>query len=61
MSTATQIDLVSMIFQFLRAWMGSNIDLLTTATVKLSDFLYELSEQLFLQVPQALMTHFSNF
>lgn len=61
MSTATQIDLISMIFQFLRAWTGSNIDLLTITTVKLAGFLYELYEQLFLKVPQALITLSSNF
>lgn len=32
-SIATKIDLISMIFQFLRAWTGSNVDLLTFTTV----------------------------
>lgn len=59
--SATQIDLISTIFQFLTAWTGSNIDLLTTTTVNLSDFLYELYESAFLKVPQAFMTLSSIF
>jgi len=59
MSTATQTDLIRVIFQFVTAWTGSNIGLLTITTVKLSGFLYELYEQLYLKVPQALKTLFS--